>query len=54
MKNVQLSFIYKDIALEDYFKKVDSISSTIEGMESSVEYLDIIMNRIGIFLYFYI
>ena len=42
--------IYSDTALENYFKKVDSIASTVEGMESSVEYLDIIMNRIGKFL----
>ena len=43
--------IYSDTALENYFKKVDSIASTVEGMESSVEYLDIIMNRIGKFLW---
>ena len=42
-----------DDKLKIYFKKIDDIGRTIEGMESSVDYLDIIIDRIGnVFLIF--
>jgi len=37
-----------DDKMKSYFKKIDDIGRTIEGMESSVDYLDVIIKRIGI------
>lgn len=36
-----------DDTIKECFKQVDDISSTIEGMESSADYLDVILSRIG-------
>jgi hypothetical protein len=38
----------KDDKLLNYFKKVDDIGTSIDGMESSVDYLDVVLSRIGI------
>ena len=35
-----------------YFKKIDQIGQSIEGMESSVEYLCTILDRIGNLAFF--
>ncbi|KAL4464644.1 hypothetical protein ABPG74_011205 [Tetrahymena malaccensis] len=32
--------------LRQYFKQIDDVGQSIEGMESSVEYLDVILSRI--------
>ncbi len=37
----------KDDKLLNYFKKVDEIGTSIDGMESSVDYLDVVLSRIG-------
>lgn len=36
-----------DDKMEDHFKKVDEVERSIEGMESSVDHLEIILKRIG-------
>lgn len=33
----------------DYYKKIDDIDITIEGMESSVEYISTLLDRIGLY-----
>ena len=42
-------FKKKDNKLLDYYKKIDDIDITIEGMESSVEYISTLLDRIGIY-----
>jgi len=39
--------------LKEHFRKIDDIGRTIEGMESSVDYLNVIISRIGIFLFLF-
>ena len=39
--------IKKDEKVKMYFRKIDDIGQNIEGMESSVDYLSVTINRIG-------
>ena len=42
-----LIYLKIDNKLLDYYKKIDDIDITIEGMESSVEYINTLLDRIG-------